>query len=406
MSHFTVMVITPPGAPDDAVDKALAPFHQFECTGCDDEYVQDIDETVDSQKEYAEKTRKVILCPDGTKVDTYDDAAMKRFYRPATSVEVAAIKARDGGAPSEWRSSRGVKGAEAYEVRELPEGYTEVEVPIAEIMSFAAWAEDWYGREPLLVGQKPDLEDKHKYGYAEVNEAGDVVRIVRRTNKNAKWDWYQVGGRWSGFFALKPGASGEKGQPSLLSSARHREEIESSGRVDSALKGDIDFAAKRAEAETNAALRWDKVREIVGMDATWKPWKEFIADVDAKALTIEEARVAYREQPAKLAMDEALRAEHTATAGEDPTPLRDMFGYFVELDEYLAPRDVYIRRQGNAAGKTFAVLHEGKWMERGKMGWWATVSNEMDEEVWDQQIEDLLTSLPDDARLTIIDAHI
>ena len=37
MSHFTVMVV------GDDVDYQLAPFHEFECTGVDDEFVQNID---------------------------------------------------------------------------------------------------------------------------------------------------------------------------------------------------------------------------------------------------------------------------------------------------------------------------------------------------------------------------
>jgi hypothetical protein len=35
MSHFTVMVI------GDNVDEQMAPYHEFECTGDDNEYVQD-----------------------------------------------------------------------------------------------------------------------------------------------------------------------------------------------------------------------------------------------------------------------------------------------------------------------------------------------------------------------------
>lgn len=41
MSHFSVLVI------GDNVEKQLAPYHEFECTGVNDEYVQDIDITSD-----------------------------------------------------------------------------------------------------------------------------------------------------------------------------------------------------------------------------------------------------------------------------------------------------------------------------------------------------------------------
>ena len=39
MSHFTVLVVG-----EDA-DKQLAPYHEFECTGVDDQYILDIDIT-------------------------------------------------------------------------------------------------------------------------------------------------------------------------------------------------------------------------------------------------------------------------------------------------------------------------------------------------------------------------
>ena len=48
----------------------------------------------------------------------------------------------------------------------------------------------------------------------------------------------------------------------------------------------------------------------------------------------------------------------------------------------------------------------GEWHERGKMGWWACVSNEKDEDVWFSEFNKLIDSLPDDTLLTIVDCHI
>ena len=42
MSHFSVLVI------GENIEQQLAPYHEFECTGCNDEYVQDIDVTEES----------------------------------------------------------------------------------------------------------------------------------------------------------------------------------------------------------------------------------------------------------------------------------------------------------------------------------------------------------------------
>lgn len=46
MSHFVVMVL------GDDVEKQLAPYHEFECTGWDNEHVQDVDVTADYRLDF------------------------------------------------------------------------------------------------------------------------------------------------------------------------------------------------------------------------------------------------------------------------------------------------------------------------------------------------------------------
>lgn len=55
---------------------------------------------------------------------------------------------------------------------------------------------------------------------------------------------------------------------------------------------------------------------------------------------------------------------------------------------------------------TFAVVKDGKWYERGEMGWWGCVSNEISEQEWEQQYQTLLQGLSDDTLLSIFDCHI
>lgn len=54
----------------------------------------------------------------------------------------------------------------------------------------------------------------------------------------------------------------------------------------------------------------------------------------------------------------------------------------------------------------FAVVKDGEWYERGKMGWFGCVSNEMSEEEWDEKVHELLQDLPNDTLLTVFDFHI
>jgi hypothetical protein len=55
-------------------------------------------------------------------------------------------------------------------------------------------------------------------------------------NPNSKWDWYQIGGRWAGFFKLKVVCVGKRGEKSLLDDREYPE-----NRVDICKVGDIDF---------------------------------------------------------------------------------------------------------------------------------------------------------------------
>lgn len=55
---------------------------------------------------------------------------------------------------------------------------------------------------------------------------------------------------------------------------------------------------------------------------------------------------------------------------------------------------------------TFAVLANGKWYEKGEMGWWAMVRNEKANEDWNGEFKKILDSISDEELLTIVDCHI
>jgi hypothetical protein len=51
----------------------------------------------------------------------------------------------------------------------------------------------------------PDCEDCHGTG-----------KHLSRYNPKSQWDWYQIGGRWTGFFTPKPGADAKIGNPGVM----------------------------------------------------------------------------------------------------------------------------------------------------------------------------------------------
>ena len=303
MSHFTVLVI------GENVDEQLAPFHEFECTGINDQYVQDEDVTDE------------LDLPENPTMEQIEDAL----------------------------------------------GY--------------------YGLEDKIVDDESKVEKvgddcAHKYGYAIVKD-GKLVKAVKRTNPNRKWDWYQVGGRWSGMLRLKPGAEGENGSRSWM----NRGEPVDANYCDSALKQDIDFETMRQMAADEAASDWDAAHEIIG-DRTWLTWDEVQKVVTEGEDLWQKRREFYHEQAAL----KELRKKY-----DNP---------FLNLDKYLVAREKFVQTARNAAGTTFAVLKDGQWYEKGDMGWWCMVADEKDQDEWNAQFAKLIDDLPEDTRLTVVDCHI
>lgn len=56
--------------------------------------------------------------------------------------------------------------------------------------------------------------------------------------------------------------------------------------------------------------------------------------------------------------------------------------------------------------RTFAVLMDGTWYQRGRMGWFGCVSDNIGEDEWNGQLEELWNKIPDDAVLVVVDCHI
>ena len=228
MSHFTVMVVLDEYS-EDALEKALQPFHEYECTGTEDEYVIDLDETDRLKAEWSEEIW-VKRKADGTLGMAYvaegeDPNGAERMTREAF------FSARDG-------------------------------------YDFNAWVTDYEGLS--------------------FNSRG---RVMRRTNPNAKWDWWVLGGRWRGMLVSKA-AQVVHGSPSW----------------------------------TNAG------EEVEGVDAA--KW----SDVENKDLV------------------------------------------------------------------TFAILKDGHWAERGKMGWWACVSDANDN--WEADSAKIRDTIRPEQWVAVVDCHI
>ncbi len=390
MSHFSVLVIGP------NVDEQLAPYHEFECTGFDDEYVIDVDKTDELRDAYEKDTKTMCEFVDypgskskliGNRVDAYDDM----FYRDPTKEEIekhgfgkVGLMGTGGGGrggiswtSKDWGDGRGYRA----KVREVPDVWKEVEVPSSEVMTFLEYIIYNYGGEDAVL--KPDEEpgENHKYSRIELDENGEVARYIDRTNPNKKWDWYVVGGRWTGFFPLKPEAGVHAvGKPGLMTAPA------APGTADQVRLGDVDFDKARGEASAEAHKNFDKWEAEFTDRGKPESWSSFRKRVDAGELTIDEAREKYRTHPAKLAMDAIC--------------------WGCPVDAYGFDRDAYVEKCRHSALVPYAIVKDGKWHQKGEMGWFGMSSDEKDQGEWNEEVFRLFNDLPDDTLLTIVDCHI
>jgi hypothetical protein len=401
------------------VENKLAPFHEFECTGWENEYIEEIDITNEARKEYTKHTKTFHVSPTGERISAHD----KQFYRDPTPEEkekIGPIGGMGWGDGMHWDSRDWSDGLEyRTKVHFLPEGWTKIEVPDTEYRSFVKFVESYHGYETVPFGQTPDKAGVHKYGYALLDENGEVTQIVKRTNPNAHWDWYQIGGRWSGFFKLKPEAvgNGGLGEPSLIDVRTPGYKPPARDRVDQARKCDIDIAGMRQEAADRTAKTYDLVHSILAsIPEKFEPFEVVLKrhcpdmqDIDdypegeseeaaeARAKAVKAAREEYRNQPGV----QAIRQNPETTGIWD-------------LDDWAtANREDFIENARNGALTLYAVIMNGQWYERGKSEyrekkvWFGNGHcGEDDTALWGAEFNKLIDSLPDDTLLTVVDCHI
>ena len=384
MIHFTVLVV------GDDVEKQLAPFQENNMGDCPREYMEFNEIEEEYRHDYENESVEMVQAPNG-----------ERFYS--------------------W--DRQFKVGDIFDQKTvIPEDYEKVLVAHKDRYdNFDEFIRDW-------AGYKDQDPETGKYGYWE--------------NPQAKWDWFQVGGRWTGFFKMKPlqllgtnqvffddnGFSPAEvarltqmrkenpeqfeavlkkykgkeesirqacdlqdlviypehavGSPGILTSKAEP------GYADSARKRDIDFDGMRDEAGEKAGKTYDKMLAVIGAHLEdFISWDKMRDEVHRG--NVEAARTAYHDQPAKKAL---------LQAAEDQD-LR-----WNNIEDFLCTKEEYVEKARAKAISTFAVLMDGKWYEKGEMGWWACVSNENAD--WSEEFGKLLDGIEDDTLLTVVDCHI
>lgn len=289
MSHFSVLVIHPTKLTVDALRPILQPWHEYECTGVEDQYVVNVDVTVKARKAYADR-------------------------QPNNSSDFTKFCAEYG----EWS----VRDGRVY---------------------------DW-------------------------------------TNPNARWDWWMVGGRWRGMLLGKQEEPGTMlGDPGTMGN-----EPEHSNGFDIVRRGNLDIDTMRDEAEVQARLRFN--RWSIALHGHTLPvplWDDMLKFYQRD---IEKARKIYTSDPRIKALQESA--------------LLPFFDGDTSIRIYNQGLEAWIAHARAEAFTTFAVVKDGQWYERGKMGWWGMSSDDMLPEQWQDKFATLIDDTPAGHWLAVVDAHI
>jgi len=189
MSHFTVLVV------GENVEELLQPYHEYECTDVDDEYVEIVEITDSVREDY--QTSK-CSCYKNKESGKIYGAFDEMFYREPTIDEKNKIEESDSFSTirtcegiSFWRKDWNNTGYDTVRVHYLPEGYEEIWATYEQRMSF----EDYLKHEEEF-SEFSELNQLHYMGYIKDKETSQI-KVYDKTNPNSKWDWWVIGGRWS-----------------------------------------------------------------------------------------------------------------------------------------------------------------------------------------------------------------
>lgn len=186
----------------------------------------------------------------------------------------------------------------------------------------------------------------------EVSEDSSIVMyyLMSTFNPRSTWDWWEVGGRWKGYFPVKPEHAGDPalitGAPGVLGNHPAR------GEADGGPIRLLDLAGLRAAEAAKAEEHYDGYQELVEGLPEAQPWSHFadLHEADQEGYPLDQASQDYQAQPRVQAAKTSV--EYEPTYGFDPV------AYFAVTREEAAARGAAQAVPG------FALLDlDGQWQD-------------------------------------------
>jgi hypothetical protein len=248
-----------------------------------------------------------------------------------------------------------------------------------------------------------------------------------KKNPNAKWDWYQIGGRWSGLLPVKQTDDGKNtGGFGQRSWCNEKEPYEDQ-TADFCQVKDLNIAKMEADV-------------LKSIDEFWKDYQDWLTIKDMSHKELEK----YGSKPGEQETDESRRwrdlsfwfHERVMRMGvgkcvkprepltnPDGTPMMEEEPHLLDKGEKrlrpvfsdpvfeyapLTKDELYSKYRWYFEFSTFAALDDEGWKEKGEMGWWGCSSDSTeDREEWSKSyFQSFIANEDPETTLVVVDCHI
>lgn len=347
MSHFTVTVRLPAHLEvkdiKSALQKIMRPY--YEQGKEDDDFMQFVDQTEELQSEWNEHKQLNVVEYDGKFYFPWDS---KLYNKLGLTKDLFSNKIEDEVI---------VKAGGVFKDISVQTMYS----------SFEEYCHEYHGLSPNKDG---------KYGYLE--------------NPNAKWDWYEIGGRWTGHFPVveedhcllgSPGIMTDPASPYTSDIVRIKNIDFNKAQKDS--KDEVEkFLKEYQEYYNNPIVGYSECRSL-GLHFG------LIQCLDENEITEEHRSYCklskWKQNPERY---DVLYPIPLKNGKVDSEFKQLLYGYLNPL-------------------RTYAFVDENGWIEPGQMGWWGMSSDtpESMKKYADQFMKWLLDGNQDDW-VVCVDCHI
>lgn len=321
MSHFSVLVIA---KNEEELAQKMLPFHEAESTGYDDycEWVDDIHD--EHLEQYNNETIECVFFNGKMLGSKYDENPVIQ---------------------SMWKRS-GI-GHSSNDEFILKDGYDLADVPFSKrYNSFDEFMEDYCG-------------------YTKKNPS--TGKFERWTNPNSKWDWYSVGGRWSGKLITKI-----------------------NGNEDTELSQNIDW---QAMFDNEKRIRKNELNEF----------RRLYNECQDALSNVEEDK--YNDWVSRNdKVKEILSPEQYVKASY---AFEKMDWFMWGLDNVEKLLNSTEEEYSQPKGLSYAFIDfDGNWNQKGEMGWFGCDDPDKATVAYDAEWWSFVQNLPDGNRVYVVDCHI